>query len=59
VFYYSFDGETWKRFGDEFRLKFGRWRGDRLGFYCWNDNLDAGYIDVDWFSYKYDGPKGP
>lgn len=58
VFYYSFNGETWKRFGDEFKLKFGRWRGDRLGFYCWNDELDAGYIDIDWFSYKYDGPKG-
>jgi beta-xylosidase len=59
VFYYSFSGETWKRFGDEFKLKFGRWRGDRLGFYCWNDKLDTGHIDIDWFSYEYDGPKGP
>ena len=59
VFYYSLDGKTWKRFGNEFQLKFGRWRGDRLGFYCWNDKLDAGRIDVDWFAYKYDGPKGP
>jgi beta-xylosidase len=53
---YSFDGESWKRFGEEFQLRFGRWRGDRLGFYCWNDKSDAGHIDIDWFHYDYDGP---
>jgi len=56
---YGFDGVTWNRFGDEFRLEFGRWRGDRLGFYCFNDKADAGHIDIDWFHYDYDGPKGP
>lgn len=58
TFSYSLDGETWKRVGDEFPLKFGRWRGDRLGFYCWNDRADGGHIDVDWFRYNYDGPPG-
>jgi len=56
---YSFDGENWVQLGPRFRLKFGRWRGDRLGFYCWNDRTDAGHIDIDWFRYDYDGPKGP
>ena len=55
---YSFDGKTAKRLGGDFALKFGRWRGDRLGFYCWNDKTDAGHIDIDWFRYEYDGPKG-
>ena len=55
---YSFDGKTPKRLGGEFALKFGRWRGDRLGFYCWNDKTNAGHIDIDYFSYEYDGPKG-
>jgi hypothetical protein len=31
--------------------------GDRLGFFLWNEKEDAGYIDIDWFTYEYDGPK--
>lgn len=54
---YSLDGETFERFGDRFQLEFGRWRGDRLGFYCWNDISPVGHIDVDYFHYDYDGPK--
>ena len=55
---YALDGETWVPFGGPFRLTFGRWRGDRLGFYCWNENADAGHVDIDWFRYSYDGPLG-
>ena len=54
---YSFDGRTQKQLGHDFQLKFGRWRGDRLGFYCWNDRTDAGHIDIDRFDYTYDGPR--
>lgn len=54
---YSADGERFKRFGEPFRLEFGRWRGDRLGFYCWNDKRPTGHIDIDYFRYDYDGPK--
>jgi beta-xylosidase len=54
---YSLDGKTYKRFGAEFELKFGRWRGDRLGFYCWNNKKAEGHIDIDYFRYDYDGPK--
>jgi beta-xylosidase len=57
-FAYSTDGESFSRFGPEFTITFGNWCGDRLGFYCWNDNLDAGCVDVDYFHYDYDGPKG-
>lgn len=54
---YSLDGKTFKRFGPVFTIAFGKWTGDRLGFFCWNEKDDKGYIDVDWFIYDYDGPK--
>jgi len=54
---YSLDGERFETFGEPFRLEFGRWRGDRLGFYCWNDKGPIGHIDIDYFRYDYDGPK--
>ena len=57
-FAYSTDGGLFIRFGPEFTIKFGNWCGDRLGFYCWNDKVNDGYIDIDWYHYNYDGPKG-
>ena len=54
---YSVDGITYERFGPVFTIEFGKWTGDRLGFFCWNEIDENGYIDVDWFSYDYDGPK--
>ncbi|MFW6170972.1 MAG: hypothetical protein ACODAD_10820 [Planctomycetota bacterium] len=56
-FLWSTDGETFSRFGPEFTLEFGRWTGDRLGFFCWNDQRDAGHVDIDGFRYQYDDPK--
>ena len=57
-FAYSTDGESFTRFGPEFTIKFGNWCGDRLGFYCWNEKVADGYVDIDLFHYEYDGPKG-
>jgi len=54
---YSLDGENFEWFGPEFTITFGRWRGDRPGFYCWNNDKAAGHIDIDFFLYEYDGPK--
>jgi hypothetical protein len=52
-FSYSTNGQSWSRLGPEFKVTFGNWRGDRLGFHCWNDATDdaarSGYLDVDWF----------
>ena len=55
---YSLDGKSFEQLGGAFQIKFGNWRGDRLGFYCFNPRKAEGYIDVDWFHYTYDGPKG-
>jgi beta-xylosidase len=61
MFSWSIDGESWQRFGPEFELQFGNWRGDRLTLFSFNTLTDdpaaAGHIDVDWFWYDYDGPK--
>ena len=29
------------------------------GFYCWNNKRAEGHIDIDYFQYDYNGPKGP
>jgi len=55
---YSVDGKSYRAFGPTFTISFGKWTGDRLGFFSWNEKKDDGYIDVDWFKYDYDGPKG-
>ncbi len=57
-FWYATTGERWIPFGGAFRLTFGRRRGDRLGFCCWNEKAGAGHVDIDWFRYSYDGPLG-
>jgi beta-xylosidase len=57
-FAYGVDGKTFERFGPVFTLDFGNWCGDRLGFFCWNDLEPKGHVDIDWFHYDYDGPKG-
>ncbi len=57
-FSWSVDGNEWSRSGPSFRLTFGRWRGDRVGFCCWNEKTDAGHVDIDWFRYEHDGPGG-
>jgi beta-xylosidase len=56
-FEYSVDGKLFKRFGPEFTIKFAMWTGDRLGFFCWNEDTETGHMDIDWFTYDYDGPK--
>lgn len=57
TFEYSLDGKNFEQFGPEFTIEFGKWTGDRLGFFCWNEVQEKGYIDIDWFTYDYDGPK--
>jgi beta-xylosidase len=57
-FAYSTDGQTYATFGSKFTVKFGKWTGDRLGLFCWNDKSASGHIDVDYFRYDYDGPRG-
>jgi len=50
-FYYSFDGTGFIPFGEPYQLVWGNYRGDRLGIYCFNDAMEKGYVDVDYFRY--------
>lgn len=35
------------------QLKWGSCRGDRIGIYSFNNQTNAGYLDVDFFHYQY------
>ncbi len=50
---YSIDGKTFKPFGYPYQMAWGSYRGDRLGIYCYNNNANEGYVDVDFFHYTY------
>ena len=53
---YSLDGLAFTDFGEAYPLAWGHYRGDRIGIYTFNNQADAGYLDVDWFHYDYAGP---
>ena len=51
---YSTDGATYAEFGDSYQLAWGNYRGDRIGLYCFNDRTNAGFVDINFFHYRYD-----
>lgn len=53
---YSTDGTTFITFGAPYQLGWGNYRGDRIGIFTYNNDAEAGYIDVDSFTYHYDSP---
>lgn len=52
-FSYSTDGKKFTPFGELYQLQWGHYRGSRIGIYCFNNTMDAGYVDVDKFTYSY------
>ena len=51
-FSYSLDGEKYKRLGDSFQAKEGKWIGVKMGMFCTRPSIkayDGGWADVDWF----------
>lgn len=52
---YSLDGHTYTGIGDPYQLKWGSYRGDRIGIYSYNNQADGGHVDVD--SFHYDSGK--
>ncbi len=47
-FFYSTDGENYILAGDVSRLVGRDYRGDSIGFYCFNNISDEGYVDIDY-----------
>jgi hypothetical protein len=50
-FYYSVDGRTYAKAGEEFTAEVGRWIGAKVGIFCTRETQinDCGWSDFDWF----------
>jgi beta-xylosidase len=57
VFSFSLDGAAYKGIGGMYALTWGNYRGTRIGIYTFNTTSETGYVDVDWFTYNYAGPR--
>lgn len=51
-FSYSFDGDHFTPFGT-YNLSWGYYRGDRIGIYCYNNQSDDGFVDIDYLHYAF------
>ena len=56
TFAWSLDGKIFRSIGGSFPFGWGNYRGTRVGIYSYNDEVDKGYVDVDFFHYTYVGP---
>jgi len=56
IFSYSYDGNTYTSLSPGFKAKPGRWIGAKTGLFCLGKqpSNDAGYINVDWFRFKFE-----
>jgi len=57
AFSYSADGEKFTPFGEPYQLGWGHYRGNRIGIFTYNNTGEAGYVDVNAFTYDYAGPQ--
>ncbi|WP_287679580.1 glycoside hydrolase 43 family protein [Bacteroides sp.] len=51
-FSYSLDGKKYKKMGNSFQAKEGKWIGAKVGMFCTRPAIvtnDGGWTDVDWF----------
>lgn len=52
VFYWSTNGRKYKPCNAVFQLKWGNYRGSRIGLFTFNNLQEKGYIDVDYLTYS-------
>ncbi|TWF35247.1 beta-xylosidase [Chitinophaga polysaccharea] len=52
-FFYSVDGKLFLPFGAKNQLTWGSYRGDRIGIFNFNTAQECGFVDIDFFRYKY------
>ena len=52
-YFYSEDGKNFKPFGGVYQLCWGGYRGDNVGIFNYNNFGEKGYVDVDFFQYKF------
>jgi beta-xylosidase len=51
---YSTNGISFTPFGESYQLGWGDYRGDRIGIFTYNNDAEAGHVDIDSFTYRYD-----
>ena len=51
VFYWSLNGDKYYACDAAFQLKWGNYRGSRMGLFTYNNLQENGYIDVDYMTY--------
>jgi beta-xylosidase len=52
TFAWSTNGKSYKTCGAEYQLKWGSYRGDRIGLFTYNNLHESGYVDVDYMTYE-------
>ncbi|MDR2384893.1 MAG: glycoside hydrolase 43 family protein [Tannerella sp.] len=57
IYSYSLDNKNYLKCGETFYMKFGYWKGARIGLYCYNIEKKSGLAIFDSFVYKHDGEK--
>lgn len=50
-FSYSIDNKHYTDFGNVYQMVWFKYRGDRIGIYCFNDNGEEGFVDIDYLHY--------
>lgn len=52
VFYWSTNGKKYNLCNEEYLLKWGNYRGSRIGIFTYNNKQEKGYIDIDYMTYN-------
>jgi beta-xylosidase len=52
TYQYSLDGKTFQEIGGVYQPTTGNYRGNMIGLFTYNNERDAGCLDVDWFHYE-------
>jgi len=52
-YFYSLDGKNFLPIGNVSQLTWGSYRGDRIGIFNYNKLAEKGFVDIDYFNYKY------
>jgi hypothetical protein len=53
IYSYSLNGKTFISLNMPSQLKWGSYRGDRIGIYNYNTTSEKGFVDIDSFKYTY------
>lgn len=59
MFYWSTDGKKYTACDATFQLKWGSYRGDRIGLFTYNNQQEKGYVDFDDVTYREVPTTGP